>query len=198
MTDGAGTAGEPGTAMVEMRLARLAVHTRTREPLAILLEITDGPEGRAETDRCLVISVRSPQAEVLAIGAQPSRADDDRITQDVVADVAAALGRRLDHAAVLDLVDDRFRAALVLDDGTAVTARPSDALALAVRDDFPVRVAAHVLDRAGQSFAGIGGPPEADQVLQLRRLLEGATAEDFRAGGAPPDPADPPGPAESS
>lgn len=169
-----------------MQLARLAVHARTREPLAMLVEVVDQGHGPVATDRCLVVSMRPPQAEVAAAGPQPDRGDDARLTQDLLADLAAALGRRIAHAAVVDLVDDRFHARLVLDDGTAVTARPSDALAVAVRDGLPVLVADEVLDRVGQSFAALGPPPGSgpsavhEEVRELRHALEDATADDFR------------------
>lgn len=174
-----------------MRLARLAVHARTREPLALLVEVVDSDDGPVATDRALVISVRSPAAEVVAVGPHPARGDDERLVQDLLADLAVALGRRLSHAEITDLVDDRFRARLVLDDGTAVAARPSDALAVAVRDALPIVVADAVLDRAGQSLAALGPPPdtgpagEEEQVLGLRRALDEATVEDFRRGGGP-------------
>lgn len=171
-----------------MRLGRLAVHTRTREPLALLVEVSDDGDGPVATDRCLVVSLRAPQAEVVSQGAHPVRNDDERLTQDLLADLAAALGRRIAHAAIVDLVDDRFHARLVLDDGTAVVARPSDALAVAIRDGLPIIVADEVLDRAGQSLSALGPPPtdgpapEHEQIRELRRVLEDATAEDFRPG----------------
>lgn len=170
--------------MVEMALVRLAVHARTREPLAVLLEVVDGEP----TDRCVVVALRPAQAEVVSLGARPERGDDDRLTQDLVADVLGALGRRLVRAAVTDLVDERFRAELVLDDGTVVPARPSDVLAVAVRDGVPLDVADHVVAAAGQSYAALAPPAEGEsaveheQVREMRRLLEDATAEDFRPG----------------
>lgn len=180
---------------VTMRLARLAVHVRTREPLALLVEVVDEGDEPVATDRCLVVSLRRAAADVVAAGPLPVRDDDERLTQDLIADVAAALGRAIDHAVIVDLVDDRFHARLVLDDGTAVVARPSDALAVAVRDALPMRVARDVLDRVGQSYAALGPPAPGepplvhDQVREWRRVLEEATADDFRSGteGDPPE-----------
>ena len=180
--DRAGHGGEGH--LVPMHLAKLVAHAKTAEPLAILLE--------ADRDRCLVVSVRAPQAEVMARGAVPRRdtvggTGDERVTQDLVADLAAALHRRLAGVEITDLVDDRFRSDLVLDDGTRVAVRPSDALALAVRDELPILVAEPVLGAVGQSFAELWGdrpPPPHEQVLRLRRQLDDATADDFRTGGA--------------
>jgi bifunctional DNase/RNase len=180
--------------VVVMRLARLAVHRMTREPLALLVE-----EG---ADRCVVVSVRGPQAEVIDRGPRaPDVGDDERLTQDLLADLAGLLGRRLDHAGIVDLVDDRFRAELVLDDGTRLPGRPSDVLAVAVREGLRIEVADAVVDAVGQSFSELGGDrPEpareaAEQVEALRAFLEEATPQDFArppgdgeprdAGGAP-------------
>ncbi len=167
--------------LVPMHLAKLVAHARTAEPLAILLE--------ADRDRCLVVSVRAPQAEVMARGAVPQRdvgGVGERVPQDLVADLAAALHRRLAGVEITELVDDRFRSDLVLDDGTRVSVRPSDALALAVRDELPILVAEAVLQAVGQSFTELWGDrpvPPHEQVRELRRLLDDATADDFDPGG---------------
>jgi bifunctional DNase/RNase len=164
--------------MPEMYLGRMVVHARTREPLALLRE--------RDTDRCLVVSVRSPQAEVMVQGAMSERDDDHRLTQDLVADLATALGRSLDHGSIDALVDSRFKATLVLDDGTRLAARPSDVLAVVVRDGLPLQVAAEVLDTAGQSWSELDADrPEparaaAEEVQALRQMLDDVTADDFR------------------
>lgn len=168
--------------MVPMTLARLVVHNTTREPLALLVE-----EGG---DRCVVVSVRAPQADVLDRGPHPTRGDDERLTQDLVADLAAVLGRRLDRGEITDLVDGYFSASLVLDDDSRLPARPSDVLAVAVRDGLPILMAEHVVDAAAQSFSALWGdrpPPPHEQVAEMRRFLDDATADDFgRPPQAPP------------
>lgn len=169
--------------MQELHLVTLVVHAMTREPLAVL--------GDDEEDRCLVVSVRPRQAEVMAQGPHPVRDDDSRLTQDVVADVVAALGRGLAGAEITDLIDDRFHAVLVLDDGTRVTARPSDALALAVRDALPIAVADEVMERAGQSWKELQGDdphPQSREVDEMRDFLDQVTADDFGPGPGPDEP----------
>lgn len=164
--------------MRTMTMARLILHHLTHEPVAVLVE-----EGG---DQCVGVSIRSPQADVVNQGSHPARGDDERLTQDLVADLAAALGRRLDRAEFTDLIDGQFVAALVLDDGTRVPARPSDVLSVAVRDGLPVLMAEHVVDSAGQSYSGLfanATPAPHEQVEEMRRFLDDATPEDF---GRPP------------
>jgi uncharacterized protein len=175
--------------VVAMRLARLAVHRMTREPLALLVE--------DDADWCLVVSVRGPQAEVIDRGPRSAVTDDDgRLAQDLLADLAGLLGRRLEYAEITDLVDDRFHADLVLDDGMRLPGRPSDVLAVAVREALGIEVADAVLDAVGQSFATLGGDrPEpareaAEEVQRMRAFLEEATVEDFERPPAD-DPQDP-------
>ena len=166
--------------MLAMHLARLVTHRVTAEPIALLVD--DG------SDRCVAVAVRPAQAEVIAQGPRPGRADGDRLTQDLVADLAAALGRRLSHVEITALVEGRFRAEVVLDDGTRLSARPSDALALAVRDELEVRVATSVVDEVGQSFTELWGdrpPPPHEQVRDFRRRLDEVTADDFGPPGGP-------------
>lgn len=176
------------TDVEDLHLVTLVVHARTREPLAVLADDAE--------DRCIVVSVRHPQAEVMAQGPSPARDDDHRLTQDVVADLAAAMGRHLAGAEITDLVDDRFHAALVLDDGTRVVVRPSDALAVAVRDALPIAAADDVMEAAGQSWADLQGDkphPQSEEVARMRDFLDDITADDFAggtggAGGDDPDP----------
>ena len=71
--------------MRTMRVLRLVVHARTREPVLLLGEI-DG-------DRCLPVFLRRSQAEVIAVG---RRGDDDPpLVQDVLLPVVEGLGRTL-------------------------------------------------------------------------------------------------------
>ena len=163
--------------MEELHLVTLVVHRVTREPLAVLAD--------SEEDRCLVVAVRAPQAEIMAAGPHPSRDADTRLTQDVVTDLATAVGRRLARAQIDDLVEERFRASLVLDDGTAVDVRPSDALAIAIRDALPIGVADHVMEIAGQSWRDLQGDkphPQSVEVDEMREFLDQVTPDDFRAG----------------
>lgn len=161
-----------------MHLAKLVTHRVTAEPIALLVD-DDG-------ERCVAVAVRPAQAEVIAQGPRAGREDAERLTQDLVSDLAAVLGRRLDHVEVVDLVAGRFHADLVLDDGTRLAARPSDALALATRDELPILVSAAVVEEVGQSFAELWGdrpPPPHEQVRALRRELDDATADDFGSVG---------------
>jgi hypothetical protein len=75
------------------------------------------------------------------------------LTHELLARVLTSLGGRLEHAVVNDLRDGTFYAKLVLRQGEAVheiDARPSDAIALAVRHKTPIFVEESVLELASK------------------------------------------------
>lgn len=160
--------------MLTMRVLRLVVHVRTREPVLLL-----GEEGG---DRCVPVFLRRPQADMIALG---RRSDGDpMLPQDVLIPVLRELGHRVDGAEIVALEDGVFRAELVLDGGRRVSVRPSDALAIAVREGLPIGVADSILDEVGQPVAdlfphGNDAPPE-QQLADFREFLEGVRPEDFR------------------
>ena len=100
-----------------------------------------------ESDRFLPIWIGAVEATAIAFaqqGVQPERP----LTHDLLRDVIGALGRRLERVDIVDLRDGIFFAELVFDNGVTVSARPSDAIALALRTGSPLFAAEHVLDDA--------------------------------------------------
>ena len=165
--------------MRAMRVLRVVVHARTRAPVLLLAE--------AEGDRCVPVTLRQPQADVIAIG--PRADGDPLLTQDLLVPVVEGLGRRLEAVEITELRDGLFSADLVFDAGTRIAARPSDALALAVRDGIPIGLAETILDEVGQPIAdlfphGTDRPP-AEQLEEFRAFIDNVSPEDFE---------DPPGP----
>ena len=70
---------------------------------------------------------------------------------------------------VTRLAETIFYAEVVLTDGTAVDARPSDAIALALVTGAPLLVDPDVLDSAER--AGRAGPPRREAATDDRRVL---------------------------
>ena len=157
-----------------MRVLRLIVHGRTREPVAVLGE-TDG-------DRCVPVFLRRPQADAIALG--PRGESDVPLPQDVLLPVVRGLGHTVDGIEVTALSDGVFSAVLVFDGGTRVPVLPSDALAVAVREALPIGMAEEILDEVGQPVAdvfpdGVAPPPPEDQVREFRRFLDDVGPNDF-------------------
>ena len=80
---------------------------------------------------------------------------------------------------ISDLRDGVFYAELHFDDGVTVSARPSDAIALAMRTGTAIRSEESVL-----AEAGIAIPDEQeDEVERFREFLDTISAEDFEQDG---------------
>ncbi len=159
--------------MPTMRVLRLVVHARTREPVLLL--------GEVDGDRCLPVFLRRAQAEVISVG--PRGENDPPLVQDVLLSVVEGLGRTLEGVEITALREGVFSADLVFDAGTRIAARPSDVLAIAVREGLPIGVAVDVLDEVGQPIAdlfpdGSDAPPE-QQLRDFQEFLEDVSPEDF-------------------
>lgn len=156
-----------------MRVLRLVVHARTRQPVLLL--------GEVDGDRCLPVFLRPAQAEVIAFG--PRGDQDGGLTQDIIGPVVRGLGRSLESVEITELRDSVFHADLVFDQDTRISVRPSDALAVAVRDELPIGVADRILDEVGQPTAelfpyGTDAPP-AQQLAEFRQFIDEVSPDDF-------------------
>jgi bifunctional DNase/RNase len=130
---------------IEMIVDSVRVHMRTGRPVLVLRE-----SGRG---RLLMIWVGVNEANAIAMklqGVTPERP----LTHDLMVAMLAAVDVRGDRIIISDLADETFHARLLLvgsDTRHEVDARPSDAIALAVRIGAPIYATADVLDRAATS-----------------------------------------------
>lgn len=127
---------------IEMIVESVRVHMPTGRHVLVLRE--------AERGRMLLIWVGPWEASAIAMKLQ-GMAPERPLTHDLFATVLSDLGTRLERIVISDLADETFHASLVLarpDDRHEVDARPSDAIALAVRTGAPIFATADVLDRA--------------------------------------------------
>jgi len=99
-------------------------------------------------DRYLPIWVGAVEATAIAY-AQQGIVPPRPLTHDLLRDVVAALGSEVTEVRITALEDGVFYSMLIFADGTEVSARPSDAIALALRTGSPIRGEEAVLDQAG-------------------------------------------------
>lgn len=101
------------------------------------------------------------------------------MTHDLLKNIVDGLNGRLQRIVVSELRDDTFYAVVWMEqdgEAVAVDARPSDALALALRADCPIFVEEEVLRTAKV----LPNPAEAAaESPELRRWLEGLGDEDL-------------------
>lgn len=109
-----------------------------------------------ETDskRYLPIWIGPFEADAIAMaiqGHEPQRP----MTHDLLKATISDLDGQIVHIFINDIQDNTFFARIVIEQHgrtLEIDARPSDAIALAVRTEVPIFVEAHVLDQAGVFF----------------------------------------------
>jgi len=155
---------------VEMRIRGWMMDPNTNMPIVILKAVA--------SDAVLPIWVGIPEANAIAIeiekvpGPRP-------MTHDLAKNLIQYMKGSLDRVVITELKDDTFYAMLYLtQDGESMTidARPSDAIALALRADCPIYVAEPVLAKAKLN---ISGPPDNPSTEDVRKWLEGLNDEDL-------------------
>jgi hypothetical protein len=146
-------------AMRQMLVDSVRVHVSSTQHVVILRE--------AERERYLPIWVGSWEAQSIAMKLQG--VDVERpLTHDLLASLLEELGVRVRRIVVSDLADDTYRARIILsrgEDDYDIDARPSDAIALAVRVSAPIYATDAVLDRAAVV-------PESDEEERLNVFRE--------------------------
>jgi len=166
--------------MVEVVLRAVRVDVGTSTPLLLLEEVGG--------DRVLPIFIGAPEATAIAYALQ--HIDTPRpMSHDLLGNVITALGARVFAVEITELVDNTFFSNLrLLRDGREilVSARPSDAVALALRVGAPLLVSDELMNAEGQVMelgdddeADAPEESEADLLAELRDFLDNVRPEDF-------------------
>jgi uncharacterized protein len=155
---------------VEVRIRGLMMDPATNMPIVVLKDVS--------SDTVMPIWVGIFEANAIAIEIEKLAAPRP-MTHDLTRDLINNLNGSLEKVVITELRDDTFYAILWLrQDNEAITvdARPSDAIALALRADCPIYVSEQVLQSAKLNTSG---PPEGPTAEQLRGWLEGLNDEDM-------------------
>lgn len=142
----------------------------TNQPIVLLRE--------REGDRYLPVWIGAAEAAAIAF-AQQGVTPPRPLTHDLLRDVITALGHQLREVRIVELRDNVFYASLVFAEGVEVSSRTSDAIALALRAQAPIRVEDAVIDEAGV----VVNEDEDDEVERFREFLDQVSAEDFDTPG---------------
>jgi bifunctional DNase/RNase len=131
-----------------------------------------------EGGKYLPIWVGAVEATAIAY-AQQGIVPPRPLTHDLLKDILIALGVSLAEVRITALQDGVFYAVLVFTNGVEVSARPSDAIALALRVEVPIRGADEVMEAAGIDIPDEEEPAEEVQVEKFREFLDQISPEDF-------------------
>lgn len=137
-----------------------------------------------EDDRYLLIWVGTPEASAIAISIQ-GVAVARPMTHDLLRNVIDALGGKVRQVLVNDLVDNTYFARLVVDvDGRVIEidARPSDAIALALRTSATIFVNEKVLAEAGIKPTDEEKKGNEQDLTVFRDFINSLGADDASSG----------------
>ncbi len=150
--------------MVEVVIDSIRVSLMSQQRLVILRE--------TDADRYLVIWIGLYEAEAITMALQGVEVARP-LTWDLLRSVFVDLEARVVRVEVVELRDDTFYGSIIVEhNGRTLTidARPSDALALAVRAHVPIYVNRGVMDSAGIT-------PEEDLQDKVDQIPPGEEAE---------------------
>jgi uncharacterized protein len=99
------------------------------------------------------------------------------LTHDFMLTSLHALGTDVDHVEITQLLDGVYYATVHFTQGATVDARPSDAIALAIRAQVPILVAPEVIAEAGIELPDEA--PAEEEVERFRAFLDDVSPEDF-------------------
>jgi bifunctional DNase/RNase len=106
------------------------------------------------------------------------------LTHDLMLDVLGELGASIERVVVTEIRDRTYYAELHLTTGAGakvVSARPSDAIALAARCAAPIFAADELIDAVGQD-APVETEDEAAEIIdEFKDFIENVSPEDFGA-----------------
>ena len=155
---------------IEVRIRGLMMDPATNMPIVVLKDVA--------SDTVMPIWVGIFEANAIAIEIEKVPATRP-MTHDLARNLLRHMNAQLERVVINELRDDTFFAVLWLrqgDEPVTIDARPSDAIALALRADCPIYVSEQVMQTAKLNTTG---PPEGPTAEQLRGWLEGLNDEDL-------------------
>ena len=158
----------------EMKLAGLIMDSTTNAPVIVLKDLEDKE----------VISIWIGLLEASAIAVELEKVDLPRpMTHDLVKNVLDSLNIKVLKIEIADLRDNTFYAFIHLGmDGKTFTidARPSDAIAIALRTKSPIYVDEDVIKKSKKmDLESIKEAGKIDESKELKDLLERMSPDDF-------------------
>jgi bifunctional DNase/RNase len=154
---------------VEMKIRGLMVDPSTQQPIVILKNL----------DGSTILPIWVGLFEASAIALEVEKASTPRpMTHDLLRNMIQGLNAQVQRVVVSELRNDTFFAVIWLEQqGETITidARPSDALALALRSDCPIFVSEDVLRTAKV----IPNPADQASPEDLKNWLENLNDEDL-------------------
>ncbi len=168
MRSSLGSAKERQITMIEMIVESVRINQQTSQRVVILKE--------TRQERFLFLWVGHAEAYAIAIELQGTNSPRP-LTHDLFINLMSACEIKVVNCVISDLVDDIFYSYVEIEMAgrhVRVDARPSDAIAIAVRAKLPIYVEDSVFERAGVSL----DPGDSDKVNDAQ-MHEGDRFDEF-------------------
>ena len=162
-------AREDGAVVRQMEVIGVRVEMPSNSPIVLLKE--------AQGDRYLPIWIGAVEATAIAF-AQQGMVSLRPLTHYLFRDVLEVLNVQLRTVNITALRDGIFYADLVFSNGTEVSARPSDSIALALRTGAQIFASEEILDEVGVAIPAEQEDDE-QEVEKFREFLDTISPEDF-------------------
>lgn len=156
--------------MNELEVVGVRIQLPTNQPVVVLRDSVG--------NRYLPIWVGALEASAIAL-AQQGVVAPRPLTHDLIKEVLTALGRTIKEVRITELKEGTFYGEIVFDADTVVSARPSDAIAIALRVGAPIFASEEVLSEAGMSAT----ESAEEEVEKFREFLDQINPEDFNSPG---------------
>ncbi len=166
-----------------MEVVGVRIEMPSNQPIVLLKEV--------EGSRFLPIWVGAHEATSIAF-AQQEMTPKRPLTHDLMADLLSAMDATLVAVQITNIIDGVFYSELLLQVGgiaiDPISARPSDAIALALRRKTNIMASSQLLDEvgidipervAGQVSNGADGPGADVEMERFREFLDQINPEDF-------------------
>ncbi len=156
--------------MIELTLIGVRVELPANQPIVLLKE--------RKGERFLPIWIGAFEATAIAFALQGIETARP-MTHDLMKNIMDALGITMEKVVISDLKEGTFYADITLtqnDDTFEISARPSDAIALAVRMGVTIYASEHVLSEASVFIQ----TDEEEEIQRFRDFLDNVKPEDFQ------------------
>lgn len=153
-------------------------------PMASLLILK--PRAKREQNEALPLHIGSSEAMAIGLAIDPTKAKRPQ-THDLIMQMLTSFGALIKSVAITDVKDTTFYAYIEVatplqEETIRFDARPSDAVALAVRARAPIYVEERVIDVAGYpDFDTAKREAQKDSVAAFDKFVENLSPEDFNS-----------------
>lgn len=167
--------------MIPVHVQTLIVSSPTSPSIIVLRPVEEEPQNGIY--RIVPIWIGINEATQMGVALEKARFARP-MTHDLFLDALTNLDAQVDHVIINDVKGTTFFARLVLrqhDRLIDLDARPSDALALAVRQQAPLYIEEEVLERASFPYVVKKEANAEEELAEFRSFLEELAPEDFES-----------------